>query len=148
MNVFSVLLVAAQFAFIALILSPVGNLFGSSMSALIGLALICISIVLGLWAIAAMRLTNFSVLPEPLSQGKLITSGPYRFIRHPMYSAVIFTCLGAAISHGLGIKWIWMMGLCVVLTLKIRREEALLRSHHHDYELYSQTTDALIPYLY
>lgn len=148
MNSFSVSLVAAQFGVIALILSPVSSLFGFSISALIGLALICISMILGLWAIAAMRLVNFSVLPEPVSQGELINSGPYRFIRHPMYLAVFIACLGATISHGIGTKWIWMICLCVVLALKIHREEALLRSQYHEYELYSQKTNALIPYLY
>ena len=148
MNALSATLVVAQFVFIALILSPVSNLFGSSISALIGLALICLSIVLALWAIVTMRLANFSVLPEPVSRGELITSGPYQFIRHPMYSAVVFACLGAAISHTDGIKWIWMFCLCVVIALKIRREEALLSSRYNEYEQYSQKTKALIPYVF
>lgn len=107
-----------------------------------------ISVVLALWAILTMRLINFSVLPEPVSQGELITSGPYRFIRHPMYSSVIVACLGAAISHAIGIKWIWMICLCIVLAFKIRREEALLRNRYREYQRYSQQTSALIPYLF
>lgn len=148
MNAYSLALVAAQFGFIALILSPVSALFASSATALTGLLLICCSTLLALWAMVTMKLANFSVLPEPVSQGELTTTGPYSFIRHPMYCAVVFACLGATISHVEAINWIWMIGLCVVLGIKIRREETLLRSRYRDYENYSQKSHALIPYVF
>jgi len=148
LNAFSLTLVIAQFGLIALILSPVRNLLSWSVAAQSGFILIGASTLLALWAIATMRLANFSVLPEPVKHGKLITAGPYRFIRHPMYTAVVCACLGATISHGMVINWIWLLGLVVILTIKIRREEALLRQRYQAYDQYSKHTNALIPYLF
>ena len=44
--------------------------------------------VVGLWALQAMELRQMKVFPEVPGQGKLIVLGPYRWIRHPMYTSV------------------------------------------------------------
>ncbi|MDQ3261228.1 MAG: hypothetical protein M3Q00_10690, partial [Pseudomonadota bacterium] len=46
------------------------------------------SIALGIYTLLYNRLGNFNIRPEPKASGRLITSGPYRLIRHPMYSAL------------------------------------------------------------
>ena len=148
MSMISVVLVTAQIACIALILIPVNTLFNASIAATIGLAIVACSTLLAIWALSSLRLNNFSVLPEPVSQGSLVRSGPYQFIRHPMYSAVIFACLGACISHGQITKWCWMVILCAVLIVKIRREETLLARAYTQYEDYQRQTQALVPFVY
>jgi protein-S-isoprenylcysteine O-methyltransferase Ste14 len=47
------------------------------------------AIALGVWALAVMRLEQMSILPEVRGNGELVAHGPYRWIRHPMYTAVL-----------------------------------------------------------
>ena len=48
-------------------------------------------IMLGIWAIAIMGMTNTNITPLVKQSAILVTNGPYAFIRHPMYSAVLLT---------------------------------------------------------
>ncbi|HQU29297.1 MAG TPA: methyltransferase, partial [Nitrospirales bacterium] len=49
--------------------------------------------VVGLWALPAMGRHQVKVFPEISVQGKLIVFGPYRWIRHPMYTSVLLVTL-------------------------------------------------------
>ena len=48
------------------------------------LALELAGLALGVWAVVAMRIGNFHITPEPLKGSKMVSRGPYKFIRHPM----------------------------------------------------------------
>ncbi|MGD9613233.1 MAG: isoprenylcysteine carboxylmethyltransferase family protein [Kiritimatiellia bacterium] len=54
---------------------------------------------LGLWALAAMPIRQLRVVPETHPAGRLVRSGPYRMIRHPMYSAVLLVAAGLLATH-------------------------------------------------
>jgi len=57
--------------------------------------------LLGLWALSCNRPGNFNIRPTPRAGGQLVQQGPYRWIRHPMYSAVMafgLACAWAASS--------------------------------------------------
>lgn len=78
---------------------------------------------------------------------KLITSGPFQFVRHPLYSAAITLWLGA----GLGtLNWLllvlWPVFVAIVIFVPVRHEEELLHEKFGtDYEEYAQQTGRLIP---
>ena len=55
---------------------------------------LCAGGALGLWALAAMPIRQLRVVPETHPRGRLVRSGPYRMIRHPMYSAVLLVAAG------------------------------------------------------
>jgi protein-S-isoprenylcysteine O-methyltransferase len=84
-----------------------------------------------------------------LRDHKLITSGPYRFVRHPLYSAAIMLWLGA----GLGtLNWLllalWPLFVTIIIILPVQHEEELLRQKFgEDYEQYQQETGRLVPRL-
>ncbi len=52
--------------------------------------------LLGLWALSCNRPGNFNIRPTPRAGGQLVQRGPYRWIRHPMYSAVMACGLACA----------------------------------------------------
>ena len=54
------------------------------------------SAVLGLWTLWVNRPGNFNIRPEPHPDGHLVQEGPYRWVRHPMYGAVLLLAAGAA----------------------------------------------------
>ena len=91
-----------------------------------------------------MRSFHFAANP---TEGLLITSGPYRYIRNPIYAAVwLLTWTGIAVHWSLLNAF---LGLVILATLgvKIFCEEILLRDKYPEYKQYAQRTARLIPYL-
>jgi len=46
-------------------------------------------VILGIWAVVVMGRENTNITPLVKQDSHLVTNGPYAFIRHPMYSAVV-----------------------------------------------------------
>lgn len=139
----SVILVILQVALIIFLLVDVKLQLLS-----IGAFIIFSSIALGLWAIIAMRKSRFNVMPEPLHNALLITSGPYRLLRHPMYTAVILFAIGVSTMDYTLYRAIATLLLIVVLIIKLNREEKMLLKKFSEYENYKSSTYKLIPYIY
>ena len=92
---------------------------------------------------------NFSTTISLRPHHTLVTTGPYRFVRHPMYIAY----LGFFISGGL-ISANWVVGVfgvsvfAVLMTLRLRREETVLVDHFGDvYVEYMRLTPRFVPRL-
>jgi protein-S-isoprenylcysteine O-methyltransferase Ste14 len=99
------------------------------------------------WARVAFGLRSFHVMANP-TQGGLVTWGPYRVIRHPIYAAVsLFTVAGAAGN----LSWVaaGFSGLVVASSLaRIFCEEALLPGQYPEYREYSRRTWRMIPFVF
>ena len=90
---------------------------------------------------------SFHKTADP-TEGGLVTGGPYRHIRHPIYAAMCLFTLAGAAGH-----WSWTSGLCVVLVLtsavmRIFCEEALVTARYPEYVQYAATTWRMMPYVY
>ncbi|MGV3484830.1 MAG: methyltransferase family protein [Planctomycetaceae bacterium] len=105
-------------------------------------------IALGLWAVMTMGATRVSVLPEVSEHAHLCTSGPYRWIRHPMYTALLLACLGAALSPPLAWKAVVWLLLAVILVAKARIEERHLLERFNEYPAYQQRSWRFVPFLW
>jgi protein-S-isoprenylcysteine O-methyltransferase Ste14 len=138
-------LVAAQFVLIALIAWPFAA--APALKAF-PLLLFLAGIAVALAAVLAMGARTVSILPEPRPGGVLVTHGIYRYLRHPMYLAVLLCALAACLAYQNPVKWGLAALLLMVLALKIRREERLLRQHFADYAEYARHTAALLPFLF
>jgi protein-S-isoprenylcysteine O-methyltransferase Ste14 len=77
---------------------------------------------------------------------KLIDSGPYAYIRHPIYSGILLALIGTALAVG---NWRGVIAFFLILAvyvLKARREESLLtRELGETYQEYKNRTGMLIP---
>lgn len=136
------LLVALQFALMVLIaLRASLAAMGPAFVALLGLG-----VAIGLWALAANRPGNFNIRPEPRHGGVLVTHGPYRWVRHPMYLAVLAFTAAFAVA---GDAWQWAAwaALVAVLYAKAVREERGLAAMHAGYAAYRSRTRAIIPFV-
>ncbi|MCE7988870.1 MAG: isoprenylcysteine carboxylmethyltransferase family protein [Caldilinea sp. CFX5] len=140
----SYLLVLLQFAAILAILLT-GPLWARApwllAVELAGLALV-------LWALLAMQLANLHVLPDVRSNAQLVQRGPYRWIRHPMYSAILLATLALVIDAFTWLRLGFWFVLLIDLLIKLHYEERLLAAHYTDYGYYQQQTKRLLPFVY
>lgn len=140
----SLLFVLIQFTCLGMI-AITGPLFPSTPALLV---IELLGIGLGVWAILTMRIGNFNITPDPLNNSRLVTSGPYHLIRHPMYQAILLTTLPLIVYSFSPIRLtIWLI-LFIDLLLKMNYEERLLAIKLVGYDSYIERSYRLIPYIY
>jgi protein-S-isoprenylcysteine O-methyltransferase Ste14 len=92
---------------------------------------------------------SLSPLPTPRPAQALVTDGPFRLVRHPMYGGGILIALGWTIVFATLVGLAFTLGLTLFLALKARREEAWLVESVEGYDAYrEQTTRMLVPFVY
>lgn len=140
----SILLVVLQFVFILLLLSgsPLKNIPALSY------AFIILSILLVFWAIATMKKSKLRILPEPSPHATLITDGPYRFIRHPMYTAILMGSVGLLIHQFTWLRLSIVIALAIVLVAKLTWEERMLLQKFEAYRDYMRRSKRLLPFIF
>lgn len=106
-------------------------------------------LLLILWASAELRRSRaFTAMPKPRGDASLVDSGPYRWIRHPIYTGLVVAGLGAALVQLSVVSLIAAGLLFIVLDLKRRREEAWLAGRYAGYAAYRAGRRALFPFVY
>ncbi len=77
---------------------------------------------------------------------ELIMQGPYRLVRHPIYTGLLCAVLGTAMIIGDLHSAVGFAVLLISILIKLRREEAALRQHFGTaYEGYAQRVPMLLP---
>ncbi len=104
--------------------------------------------VVGLWALSVMGLFQVNIFPEVPSEGHLIVAGPYRRIRHPMYTSVLLVTLAWVLGDPLPYRILLWLGLLLTLIVKLQYEERLLLERFSGYEAYRGQTTRLIPFVW
>ena len=108
---------------------------GNSIFSLLGFIIIIIASIIMLLAIKDLG-NNLSPFPRPISNGSLITSGIYSFIRHPMYYSLILISLGVFIIN-LSLYYLCLtITLTLVIKFKIILEEKYLNKKFKNYLFY------------
>lgn len=94
------------------------------------------------------RLGNFSVFPEIKNRANLITGGPYRYMRHPMYTALILLMAGIAIYNGHEANYLGLVLVIIAVFGKSSLEERYLLEKFPNYAEYRARTRRFIPWVY
>lgn len=129
----------------------IGLLIWGSVSfklSVISLVFISISFLLAVWAVVSMKESKLRISPIPAKEARMIINGPYRVIRHPMYTSIIIGMIGLLIIHFSIIRLIMFLALIVVLIIKLNWEEKMLLEKFSGYKNYRERTNKLIPFIY
>jgi protein-S-isoprenylcysteine O-methyltransferase Ste14 len=109
-----------------------------------GLVVQALAVALMVWARITFGRRSFHVGADPTAGG-LVTAGPYRYVRHPIYAAILyFVAAGAACHPG----WRALLGAALVavgLVVRMLLEERLVRARYPEYASYAARTRRVIP---
>ena len=107
----------------------------SSFSYFLGILIIIIAFIIILVSIKDLG-KNLSPFPRPINNSNLVTTGIYRFTRHPMYYSLIFISFGVFIKK-LSIYYLFLsISLGLIIKFKIALEEQYLKNKYKNYLLY------------
>jgi protein-S-isoprenylcysteine O-methyltransferase Ste14 len=110
-------------------------------------ALILAATVLFLGAVRSMG-RRLTALPYPVENSTLVETGPFRFVRHPIYSGVMFASFGWALLVQGWLTLVYAAVLTVFLDVKARREERWLEERFPAYADYRRRVRRLVPFVY
>lgn len=143
-KIYSFALVSMQFIFI-LLLAVYANYKNLGF---IQYGFIFLGLWFGVWAIFVMRNSKLRITPDVATGARLIKKGPYKYIRHPMYCAVLLFCIGLVLTNMYTLTLEFLAILFIVLLLKIYYEEKLLSKSFSNYKSYAKKTKKIIPFIY
>ncbi len=106
------------------------------------------ALLLAAWALRANRPGNFNIHPRPRVGGTLVTSGPYGWIRHPMYTSFLLGAFALARTADSGAAWLAWGALLTVLWIKSGLEERWMLAQHPGYAHYWEQTKRFVPWIY
>jgi protein-S-isoprenylcysteine O-methyltransferase Ste14 len=112
----------------------------------VGLVLVLLGIALRQWSVLTLG-TFFTVQVQVRSDQTVVDTGPYRWVRHPSYTAIVMSFVGIGVALE---NWLSLVVLLVVPTigLVIRigvEEKALLEALGEPYREFSATRERLVP---
>ena len=114
----------------------------------LGLVLQAVFFGLAIWARRSLG-RNWSGRIEIKVEHQLVRSGPYRMLRHPIYTAILGMAVGMALVIG---KWVSLCAVAIIVFAyirKIRLEESALREGFGpQYDEYRRATWGFIPLLF
>jgi protein-S-isoprenylcysteine O-methyltransferase Ste14 len=122
-------------------------IFSNTIAQIIGVILCGAGIALAIWARLHLG-RNWSGTPQMKEGHELVTSGPYRFVRHPIYTGMIVALFGSAIVSGPG--WFVVFFIAsIVFVMRIKTEEGyMMKLFPNRYPEYRKKTKALIPFVW
>lgn len=106
-----------------------------------------LAVLLMIWARFTLGVRSFHATANP-TKGGLVTSGPYRFIRHPIYAAVLYFLAAALAVHLTIPNGIATLIACAGLAVRIAAEETLLTEQFPEYTDYCRRSKRVLPFLF
>lgn len=114
-----------------------------------GLLLCAAGYILMAWALFTLR-GNYQVGGNPpRASEEFVAKGPYRLVRHPMYTAALCISLGlACLTRSMAFLGVFCIYVLLILWLIPVEEEGMRRAYGERYLTYQGTVNRLVPMLY
>jgi protein-S-isoprenylcysteine O-methyltransferase Ste14 len=114
---------------------------------LVGIMIQVLAAGLMVWARITFGARSFHATANT-TRGKLVTNGPYRLLRHPIYAAIIYFVWAGVLSHLFIHTVVAAVLISVCLIIRMLIEEKFLLVAYEEYSAYSRNTYRLIPFLF
>jgi protein-S-isoprenylcysteine O-methyltransferase Ste14 len=114
-----------------------------------GILICAAGIGLSIWARRVLG-TNWSGIPTLKEGHELIREGPYRWVRHPIYTGLLLAATGTVMALAptlRGLALVLYVGIAMRLK-SLHEEKIMLRQFPAEYAAYQREVKALIPFLY
>jgi protein-S-isoprenylcysteine O-methyltransferase Ste14 len=122
-------------------LLKIGVLFSSQP---VTIAVQVLAVALLIWARVTFGRRSFHAAANP-TEGGLVTSGPYHYIRHPIYTAACLFGWASIVTHLSFLSVAFGVLMFVGSLIRMLAEERLVRERYPEYSQYSNTTKRMIP---
>jgi protein-S-isoprenylcysteine O-methyltransferase Ste14 len=110
----------------------------------IGAAVQGLAVLLMVWARITFGMRSLHAAANP-TEGGIVQHGPYRFVRHPIYAAILYFIGTAVVSHVSP----WTIGLAGIALaasmVRMLTEEQLLYRRYPEYAAYAAKTKRILP---
>ena len=114
---------------------------------IVGAALIGVGIAVAGLGLVGLR-ENLAAVPRPVEGGRLIDSGIYGVVRHPIYTGIIAAAVGWGLVTASPAALLVAVAIGVFFDVKARREEAWLLAAYPAYADYRHRVRKLLPFVY
>jgi protein-S-isoprenylcysteine O-methyltransferase Ste14 len=139
-------LVVLQFALIAAILLMASDEVNVPWIYIGGVLFIAPGIIILFFSIKQLG-GSLTANPVPRERGKLIETGLYKYVRHPIYTGLLLATLGSCVQSMAVVKFFFWFLLLGLLMYKARFEEKLLAAKYSTYTDYMKRTGRFVPRL-
>src|SRR5690348_3508366 len=143
--------IRAVIAVVAILLIRLGAFRGHGLKtdpwrAGIGFVVFALGLGFAIWARLHIG-RNWGTPMTQKNEPELVTSGPYRLVRHPIYSGILLAAVGTAAA----LNWVWLtvVGLAGVYFIyaATAEERYLAEQFPEDYPAYKRSTKMLVPFV-
>jgi protein-S-isoprenylcysteine O-methyltransferase Ste14 len=111
------------------------------------IALQVVGAALFLWARVTFGRRSYHVVADPTAGG-LVTSGPYRYIRHPIYAGLLLVIAAGMVANGSPRAYLLGSVALMCALVRIYCEEKLVAERYPEYRAYAARTWRLAPLLF
>jgi protein-S-isoprenylcysteine O-methyltransferase Ste14 len=121
-------------------------LSGNQVQAVAGVALCAVGIAIAIWARLCIG-QNWG-MPMSLREGhELVTTGPYAFVRHPIYSGILLALAGTVLAIGHWSIALFPLYLAYFIYAATMEERTMKEQFPTQYPVYAQRTKMLLPFV-
>jgi protein-S-isoprenylcysteine O-methyltransferase Ste14 len=117
-----------------------GQLFGGPVTTTVQ----AVAVLLMIWARITFGLRSFHAAANP-TEGGLVTTGPYHYVRHPIYAAILLFFAAAIVAHPSWINAGLFLIMFAALLTRMLSEERLVVERYPEYAEYARHTKRVLP---
>ncbi|HNW45136.1 MAG TPA: methyltransferase [Elusimicrobiales bacterium] len=135
-------LAASFFALVALVLRRALIAQGAA-----GLFVQALSLALMIAARVTFGRRSFNASAAP-TRGGLVTGGPYKYLRHPIYAAALYLTWAGVLTHFSAVNFLIGLVPTAGLAVRMLAEEHLLKKEYPEYAAYAGRVKRVIPFMF